>query len=72
MKEKYENDTEWYFFNVLDSKGLEVYNQMAVRFNLSASERVVPLVVINATWLSDVYRINASLESLIVNETNGS
>ena len=70
IEKKYETETEWYWFNVLTNEGLESYNQMALHFNFSLSERVVPVVVINNTHLSDMFQINASLESLIVNETN--
>ena len=69
IEKKYENETKWYWFNVLTNEGLESYNQMALHFNFSLAERVVPVVVINNTHLSDLFQINASLESLIINES---
>lgn len=72
LAKQYENVTEWHQFNVLVAEDLSEYNAMAFRFNLTLpNERVVPIVVIKGTKLTNMFEINRSLASLLENETRG-
>ena len=54
-------------YNVYVQDDLDTYNNFTTIFNTS---RTVPIIFVNKTYLSGLFDINRSLESLIINSTN--
>ncbi|MEK6981312.1 MAG: thioredoxin family protein [Candidatus Micrarchaeota archaeon] len=67
LEQKYENVTNFIWYNVLIQNELDVYDKFMVKYNVT--ERVVPLVFVNGTYLSGMFEINSTLEELIINNT---
>lgn len=67
LEQKYENSTSFVRYSVFNQNDLDTYNNFTATYNVS--ERVVPLVFVNGTYLSGMFEINSTLEELIVNNT---
>jgi thiol-disulfide isomerase/thioredoxin len=68
LEAKYNSSVHFERHNVLLQDELEIYDNFTARYNVSS--RVVPLVFVNDSYLSGMFEINDSLESLIIANTN--
>ncbi|MDD5339690.1 MAG: hypothetical protein PHV13_00390 [Candidatus ainarchaeum sp.] len=63
-------DVLWLDYDIATPNGRHAYEDFAAQRNLNTSERMVPQVLVNGSVITDRFKINATLEGIILGYRN--